>query len=922
MLPGGVHLFLGDADHIETLSHRSPHICIYSRSTESDWRKDYNDIHLLPPGQPRISRTDGREFGLSRGPGDLAAFYAPVRRVTVGAHGVPHSLAFERDTEPRDGSTVGDAFIRALHMAGTLGGTTMSTGWSIELPEELDYLWNVVPGGQIDPAVLVQYVNVGFSSGQARVLWDYSMSLTGAMNSYFVLSQVPESVAIALNGSPVLAGQPVGLELVRELSEVGLAVGSESLRSSTNALGVIGVVAAIRLFTGHNETPRPLRNGARSRGFLLPVDSFKEILGDGLDSPDGGNARRADLIAMQLKLAEPGGLHILFSAIECKYTSYTLPAEKISSALEQAARTSERLLELANAARHSSGIPERLALVALISFGLRLRACTDDSEVRTESEILKHLINGTFDVSLSGAGNVVVVTECQGDSGSWVRGKGMIIRLTPGHWPGIGDSPEVLGIQRQLSIQFGWQADGAPASEPVADRLPSPHAPSNDVDSTPTLVPVEQVDSPLPTAIPAGPVALRSVERLRPILLGTDSELRPITFDPQSERRPLDNYNMLISGSSGKGKTQLIKALVAQLRQQDRNVMMLDFKNDFASDRVFLELSHMDCRYVTFDGLPYNPLVPMPITHPATGTAVLQISQHISGISSVLAKTFGLGAQQESSLKDVIRECYRTRGLDPIGNIPYRDDLNFPDFNDIGEALRNNNPSAYNRMDPLFDLGVFSSANRLTTFEAVVSGSIVIDLSQIQSDTIKNAIAKLLVLSAHAYYNARPHSSIPRQFLVFDEAHRVLDSEFLVRFVRECRAYGVGVLLSSQYPTDFPQEVSASLNTKVVHGNGVERERVRDILRMLGGSVHETSVSQLGLFDAFVSSPHYHSIKIRTLSYPHYLLLMSLRTSSGIRRIDLQVDGIDTQRLSLPYLLDALIEMGLAVDDGGILRAV
>jgi DNA phosphorothioation-dependent restriction protein DptH len=221
-------------------------------------------------------------------------------------------------------------------------------------------------------------------------------------------------------------------------------------------------------------------------------------------------------------------------------------------------------------------------------------------------------------------------------------------------------------------------------------------------------------------------------------------------------------------------------------------------------------------------------------------------------------------------------------------------------------------------MDPLFDLGVFSAGSRNTNFEAILGASSVIDLSQIQSDAIKNAIAKILVLSAHAYYNARPHSGVLRQFFVFDEAHRVRDADFVVRFVRECRAYGVGILLSSQYPTDFTPEVSASLNTKILHSNGAERERVKDIAHMLGSSADEARIERLQKFEAFVSSPHYDALEIRTLSYPHYLVLSALWASPGVRREAIRVDGVDSSRLSLEFLVNALLDMGLAQDAGGL----
>jgi DNA phosphorothioation-dependent restriction protein DptH len=910
LLPGGLHLFLHDASEVHAMRWRSPPICIYDARKETSWGRSYKDISLLPPGKPRATPVRGAELPLARGRGDLAALCAPVRRIAVAAQGVPNSFAFERDTEGRNGSTVGEVFVRVLHLAGQLGGTPLSSSWSIDLPENLQFLWNVVPGGQIDPAVLVQYVRLGYKAGQPRVLWDYSMSLAGPSNSYFVLSQVPPSITVVLNGSPVLGGKDVAKDIIRELAEIGVAVGSESMRSGSRALGVIGFVAAVRLFSDHNGGPSPLRNEADSRGFLLPVDSFKQILGDGMD--DGGDGRRADLIACQLELDESRGLQVFFAAIECKYTSYSLTDDDLALALEQAGRTHERMLRLVEAARSPLGIPERLALVSLVSFGLRLRPPADDQGLRVEHEILRRLLDGEFEIASPLAGSVAVITECAGTSATIVRREGFLVKLSPGHWPGIAESASLVEVRQQLSRLFRPRelATNVDVAPPVTSG--GVQGPATD-GGAPEMPAQAAALGPAATVSPA-------LGRLAPILLGTAGDRRAVYYDPQSARRPLDNYNVMITGSSGKGKTQLIKAVIAELRRQKRSVFLLDFKNDFASDPVFLSLSGLNCRYVTFEGLPYNPLIPMPVKHPATGQAVLQVSQHVSGIAAVLARTFGLGAQQEAALKDVIRECFRDRGLDPSGTSRYDPQANFPDFNDVGERLKTANALAYNRMDPLFDLGVFSSTSRNTTFEAILGESSVVDLSQIQSDTIKNAIAKILVLSAHAYYNARPHSSVLRQFFVFDEAHRVLDTEFLVRFVRECRAYGVGIMLSSQYPTDFPQEVSASLNTKVLHGNGSERDRVRDIQRMLGSATDEAIVAQLGLFEAFVSSPHHDAVKVRTLAYPHFLVLSAIR-ARAVRRHDLRVDGVDAERLPLDFLVEALLEMGLVEEEAGTLRA-
>lgn len=917
-LPGGLHLFVPNVDDIERRTWRVPPVCVYDKKSAESWSAGHKDILLLPPGKPRVAQVAGKEQPLARGTNDLAAFCAPVRRISFGAGGVPSSYAFERDMAERAGSGVGPAFTRALHHDSELFGNPVYSGWVVEdLPEKLEYLWNIVPGSQVDPAVLVQYVRSGFEADQARVLWDYNMSLTGPTNSYFVLSQVPQSIAVALNGSPPVKSQgDSAKDIIRELAEIGLAAGSESLRSGSKALGVVGLVAAIRLFISTHGHKSPLDNSGRNRGFLLPVDSFKQILGDGLDTTDYQDSRRADLVACQLCLDPTGRLKIYFAAVECKYSSGRLGDENASAALEQAGRTYDRLTALAEAAKHPSGIPERLVLLSLLSFGLRLRAPSDDDGLLLEHKMFQRILDGQFDIGAPVATRIAVITECGGQSASFVRKSGIVIYLSPGHWPGRNESSAVGVVRDNLASLFlnVVPAQPAPPSQPSPPPATTP--PSADdaqpKGDEPKVPKPEDVQQPAVVEVPQA--------RLSPILLGCTSDRRPVTYDPQAEMRPLDNYNVMITGSSGKGKTQLIKAMVAELRHQGRNVLLLDFKNDFASDAVFLETSRLSCYYVTFDGLPYNPLIPMPVRHPQSGREYLQISQHITGITAVLSKTFGLGAQQEAALKDVIRDCYRDRGIDTTGSVQFNADVEFPDFNDVGERLRASNATAYNRMDPLFDLGVFSAACRRLDFEAVLRSPSVIDLSQIQSDSIKNAIAKIIVLSAHAFYNARPHSSQLRQFFVFDEAHRILDTEFLVRFVRECRAYGVGVLLSSQNPSDFAPEVSASLNSKIIHGNGAEKEQVKAILRILGLEDSESAaVAALGLFEALISNPQNDAVRARTFAYPHYLVLSEIRRQGKVRRSDLAVNGVDFQKLSPSLLVGALLEMGLVEEVDGVL---
>jgi DNA phosphorothioation-dependent restriction protein DptH len=221
-----------------------------------------------------------------------------------------------------------------------------------------------------------------------------------------------------------------------------------------------------------------------------------------------------------------------------------------------------------------------------------------------------------------------------------------------------------------------------------------------------------------------------------------------------------------------------------------------------------VRLARLSPILVAFDGMPFNPLIPYPITDPRSGELFIQCAQHIAGVASVLRRTYGLGTQQEAAVKIAIRQAFTETGVDPASTVTYDPGMLFPDLARVGEILEQTNTTAYNRLDPLFTLGLFRAQYARSSFATMVNLSAAIDFSQIPSDALKNALAELVVLSAHSYFNSQPHCGMLRQVFVVDEAHRVLAADYLERFALECRAYGVSLFLSSQYPSHFPAGIS------------------------------------------------------------------------------------------------------------------
>ena len=94
----------------------------------------------------------------------------------------------------------------------------------------------------------------------------------------------------------------------------------------------------------------------------------------------------------------------------------------------------------------------------------------------------------------------------------------------------------------------------------------------------------------------------------------------------------------------------------------------------------------------------------------------------------------------------------------------------------------------------------------------------------------------------------------------------------------------MGVVLSSQYPSDFQKDISASLATKVIHGNGPDRDKVRSIINLLSIQDSEEHVKELGLFEAYVSNTQLGTVFINTLSYPYYLVLQKIKSGTNVKR--------------------------------------
>lgn len=945
MLPGGVRLYFSQPleGQLSPVRWSNPSLCVYRVETVAQAEPD---IYMLPPVEVEVTPVPNRDYSIPRGLGHQSIFSHGISWLTEGQTLVPRSIEYDLDTTAAFDVGIAGSFKNVLGSIGSQFTGSFATVSSIDLPERLSSPWIVVPGRSIDPAVLVKYVRDGVDrSIEERSLWDYKVSVSGDASSFFILSKIPKSFAVAVNG---FFGKAVSGEMIAELGNVGIAIGGEALKSGRHALGITGLVGAVRLLRGQTQDGKsPLRHSHTEVGFLLPIDSFESFFG----KSDESSKSRTDILAVQLTVDQSTAPRLLISAcgVESKFVSGTFSSARAREALRQAHATLNEFKTLIRTSLLQGGIPERLALLSLIRFGVRVSAvyaASQESWAKLQSAIYNAILCGRYEYSEAKHPAVVVSTEASlpGTAESTTFSDGNWVRITKTHWPGVSESAQLEAIRQDLCELFEHPGDdlqiGRPSepTDPTPDGSSPPDSAGSDskheaenetqsnVDSTPDAAVVQDksdVEDVKTTALTFDTTGSDAGGRLFSFLIGVDEARRTVQYDPQSISDPLDNINVMVTGSSGTGKTQFLKYLICKLREQEKNVLVIDLKNDFASDDHFCRTANVQPVFTTFDGLPFNPLIPYPVSHPRTGEKFVQCAQYISGVSSVLRRTYGLGPQQQASVKNAIVEAFETQGIATSGSTRYDATLRFPDFSNVGDTLQESNVSAYNRLDPLFTLGLFRREHRAHSFHDLVQGASILDLSQIPSDEIKNAIAQLIVLSAHSYYNTQQHSGVIRQFLIFDEGHRVLNSEFMLRLVRECRAYGVGTVLSSQYPSDFPAEISASMATKVIHGNGRDSDKVKDIVQLIGATGRESDVASLVRFQAFVDNRHYPHTLTRTMSYPLHLVWKQLLEKGELRRQEFNhIDGLDVTKLPIEYLISELQRLGIAEERDGVVRLV
>ena len=292
------------------------------------------------------------------------------------------------------------------------------------------------------------------------------------------------------------------------------------------------------------------------------------------------------------------------------------------------------------------------------------------------------------------------------------------------------------------------------------------------------------------------------------ICFGTDTFTNSDVLWPLTTK---GNPHLLIAGLPGMGKTTCLLNLCRQMAAVDIRPIIFSYHQDI-DER--LEQSVAAVRFIDFDGLGFNPLQ---VVDRESRMAYLDVAGAIRDIFAAIYPE--LGDIQADRVRKAVKDSFIEKGWGNSDIAP--SDAQEPPFNRFVEILRN---------DPKPDRGMRSLLARLEEledyqfFELRESYSSLWDSEQptvirihtTQNEILQRAFASLVFYGLYKDMFRRGTRDRITHAIIFDEAHRAAKLKLIPTMAKECRKYGVSLVLASQEARDFNVSVFSAIANYLV----------------------------------------------------------------------------------------------------------
>ena len=269
------------------------------------------------------------------------------------------------------------------------------------------------------------------------------------------------------------------------------------------------------------------------------------------------------------------------------------------------------------------------------------------------------------------------------------------------------------------------------------------------------------------------------------------------------------NPHLLIAGLPGMGKTTCLANLCKQMVAADIRPVVFSYHQDIDAR---LDEAIEDIRFVDFDGLGFNPLR---VIDRSARMAHLDVSGAMRDIFTAIYPE--LGDIQADRIRRAIKESFEEAGW-TSGEAKTAE----PNFKRFVEILRADaSPdrglrTLLARLGELDDYGFFDVGDETRGSLWQSEQPVIIRIHTTQNDNLQRAFAYLVFYGLYKDMFRRGVQDRITHALIFDEAHRAAGLKLIPTMAKECRKFGISLVLASQEARDFDVSVFSAIANYLV----------------------------------------------------------------------------------------------------------
>lgn len=258
------------------------------------------------------------------------------------------------------------------------------------------------------------------------------------------------------------------------------------------------------------------------------------------------------------------------------------------------------------------------------------------------------------------------------------------------------------------------------------------------------------------------------------------------------------NPHLLVAGLPGMGKTTCLLNLCKQMLTISIRPIIFSYHQDIDEKLQALVES---VRFVDFHGLGFNPLR---VIDRQSRMAYLDVAGALRDIFTAIFPE--LGDIQGERIRRAIKDSFIENGWDDPSATA--ESLHEPTFKRFLEMLRQDPKpdrglrTLLSRLDELDDYGFFDTRDSdHSLWDSDLP--IVIRVHTTQNENLQKAFASLVFYGLYKDMFRRGLRDRITHAVVFDEAHRAAGLKLIPTMAKECRKYGISLVVASQEARDF-----------------------------------------------------------------------------------------------------------------------